>query len=111
MENIFRFSNIYGIFRENFKYASAVQHAVKTMERGVYMKSSTAYGLMLFSALLALAMGAAFAEENVAENATANNTTENVTENATLENATLENVTAENVTEENVTAEDEEEEE
>jgi hypothetical protein len=67
------------------------------------------HGLVLFSILIALSLGVAFADKEAAENTTVeenmslNNSTINETMNLTNEtmvNETLENVTLENATEE-----------
>lgn len=71
----------------------------------------TANGLVLFSVLMALSLGVAFADQEIAENETANETAGEVNatinESMNLTNETLENVTLENETLEEVAVEEE----
>lgn len=73
------------------------------------MKSTIKSGLVLFSFMMALTMGVAFADKEIAANATQNATMENETltnvtmENETLGNDTLDNATLMNATEDNST--------
>lgn len=80
------------------------------------MNMKIGHGLVLFSMLMALSLGVAFAVEEIADNATVeenetlNNTTINESlnlTNVTLENATLENATLDNETVDEAAAEEE----
>ncbi len=70
-----------------------------------------ANGLVLFSVLMALSLGVAFADQEIAENETANESAcdvnATINESLNLTNETLENATLENETVEEVAVEEE----
>lgn len=89
VHRMFLCNKIYNLFSEKSLNLDQIPCRI-SKANGVYIMSKIANGLVLFSLLLALSLGVAYAESEVAatENVTENETAVNETANATL-NETL----------------------